>query len=267
MNSLNNLSTLGYHPTQSAAVHSAANQQTNNSSTLHQPLPIHSSGHHSLTSNNSSSPANPPCTVNSSNNTTNNTLSTNFSAESLHSPQSAFSAHNTDSLIQNYKNSDSIRIAAQAAASLAASNLTHNQFLHAAQYNSLSNNNSLTNSPFNPTHIDAQLITTMAAAAMNNNSIVNNSASNTNNLYSNFAAKFAAVVTQQNSHLNSNNASLNSNNTNHSTSSIVSQLSTSDQFNDAVKFNDLKSSLVMPTHHSVNHYSHHLNESLVGEEY
>ena len=262
-NGLNSLSSLGYHSSQSLA-----NQQhSTNSSTLHQPLPIHSSAvaHHSALASNSST----PCTVNNSSNT--NSLSANLSnvtADALHSPQSAFSAahsaagqSSTDSLIQNYKASDSIRAAAQTAAIVAASNLTHNPFVH-AQYNSLSNN-SLTGSPFNPTHLDAQLAAstlsstlTSMAAAMSNNSINNAAASNTNNLYSNFA-KFAAVVTQ-NSHLGSNNSSLNNsslsaNSNSHSTNSIVSQLS-------ADQFSDIKPPLVMPTAHP-NPYAHHLNEN------
>lgn len=260
-NSLNSLSSLGYHSSQSIA-----NQQpplSNNSSTLHQPLPIHSSAaHHSALTGNSTS-----CTVNASSNAISANLST---ADALHSPQSAFSAagqSSTDSLIQNYKASDTIRAAAQTAAIVAASNLTsnltHNPFVH-AQYNGLSNN-SLTGSPFNPSHLDAQLAAstlsstlTSMAVAMSNNSINNAAASNTNNLYSNFA-KFAAVVTQ-NSHLGSNNSSLNNssmsaNSNSHSTNSIVSQLS-------ADQFNDIKPPLVMPTGHpSVNPYAHHLNET------
>lgn len=253
-NSLNSLSTLGYHSSQSLAGQHQQQPLTSNSSTLHQPLPIHSSAahHSSLTGNNSTS-----CT-NSSN---------ALSADTLHSPQSAFSAahgqSSPDSLIQNYKASDSIRAAAQTAAIVAASNLTHNPFVH-AQYNSLSNN-SLTGSPFNSSHLDAQLAAstlsstlTSMAAAMSNNSINNAAATNTNNLYSNFA-KFAAVVTQ-NSHLSSNNSSLNNsslsaNSNSHSTNSIVSQLS-------ADQFSDIKPPLVMPTAHPpVNPYAHHLTET------
>ena len=192
-NALNSLSTLGYHSSRSLA----DQQHSTNSSTLHQPLPNGST----------------PRAVNNSSNT--NSLSANLSnvaADALHSPQSAFSAAHSaagqssiDSLIRNYKASDSIRAAAQTAAIVAAFNLTHNPFVH-AQYNSLSNN-SLTGSPFiNPTHLDAQLAAstlsstlTSMAAAMSNNSINSSTASNTNNLYSNFA-KLPAVVTQ-NSHL------------------------------------------------------------------